>query len=73
MPKYDSILYDSEKVIIKQRIIMYMIQRVNIVDLNFDEQMTLIGSELNESCKPDGLFQYKYFTKVKEIIETHRQ
>ena len=72
-PKYNSILYDQEKVIIKQRIIMYMIQRINISDLNFDEQFTLSGMTLDDESKPDGLYQFKYFTKIKEIIEQHRQ
>ena len=48
---------------------MYMIQRINITDLNFDEHFTLAGIDLNENSKPDGLFQFKYFTKIKELVE----
>ena len=52
---------------------MYMIQRINISDLNFDEQFTLSGMTLDDESKPDGLYQFKYFTKIKELIEQHRQ
>ena len=50
-----------------------MIQRINITDLNFDEHFTYSGIDLHENSKPDGLFQFKYFTKIKELIQQHRE
>ena len=73
-PKYHSILFEQEKVVIKQRIILYMIQMINISDLNFDSQMSLlVGANFGAGSTPDGLFQYKYFKEIKVIISEFKQ